>query len=80
MGFELTECDWKSEERGVKRLQGEVGLVKTALRTSSPSPIYLQIMFVGSVCDRVQVKQTFILCKAGVTHLSKSAVAGGSAI
>lgn len=26
-------------------LQGEVGLVKTALHTSPPSPIYLQIMF-----------------------------------
>lgn len=31
------------------RLQGEVGLVKTALHTSSPSPIYLQIMLAKSL-------------------------------
>lgn len=48
---QLWDLSWSSvakkkwEKRKAERLQGEVGLVKTALHTSPPSPIYLQIIF-----------------------------------
>lgn len=47
LGFKLIYVAKKYEKREVKQLQGEVGLVKTALHTSPLSPIYLQIMFLG---------------------------------